>query len=147
MLRCMNRNRRYRSVWFALYQESEELTEQKGEYILYTGDREGNYTEPVEIKASVEPKSYFYNGDATVTRIFGTDLEYDKVMVVDWANKAAIQIDEYSKLWVDVNPYDDNGRLQPHDYEVKRVQITHDGTAYMFAIGRVSRDDSRKNRP
>lgn len=140
MLRCMRRNKRYKGLWYALFIESEELTEQKDGYTLYTGDRGGSYTEPKHLDACIQPKTYAYNSDSTITKIFGTDLDYDKVMILDWTEKATKEIDEYSKLWVDVDPFV-NGVLQPHDYEVKRIEIMHDMSAYIYAIGRVSRDD------
>lgn len=140
MLRCMNVNKRIKPIYVAYFLETEEVTEEKDGYTVYTGDRVGSYTELKELKVSVAPKSYFYNGDATVTNIFGTDLNYDKVIVADWTNKGAMQIDEYSRLWIDVEPYVD-GVLQPHDYEVKRIEITHDRTACYIAIGRVSRNE------
>jgi len=140
MLRCLNRNKRIRPVYVAYFIKTDELTEVKDGYTVYTGDRSGTYTDLEELSVSVAPKSYFYNGDATVTSVFGTDLNYDKVIVADWTNEGAMKIDEYSKLWVDVEPYID-GILQPHDYEVKRIEITHDRTAIYIAIGRVSRNE------
>ena len=140
MMRCMKANMRKEKIWFAKFVSSNELTEQKGEYTLYTGDRGGNYTELKSFRANIALKSYFYNGDSTSTMIFGTDIDYDRVIQVDWTNEVVWEIDEYSKLWVDVEPYID-GVLQPHDYEVVRIGNTHDSLIRTIAIKRVSRNE------
>lgn len=140
MLRCMKRNKRYKGLWYALFIESDELTEEKDGYTVYTGDRGGKYSDLVYLDASIQPKTYAYNSDSTITKIFGTDLNYDKIMILDWTEKATKELNEYAKLWIDVEPYID-GVLQPHDYEVKRIEIMHDRSAYIYALGRVSRND------
>lgn len=141
MMRCMKRNYRTKGFYYALFLGSDEMKQEKDIFEVYTGDRSGRYTEPKYMEANIAPKSYFYNGDTTVTQMFGTDFDYDRVIQVDWANEDAWKINEYSRLWVDVEPYK-NGVLQPHDYIVKRINATHDNSALTIAIVRITRDET-----
>lgn len=131
MHRCLNRNKRKEPIWYSLYKGVSEDTTQKGQYTLYTGDRDGEYTEPVPVRVNVsDPTGYVSTGT------FGTEINYEKVLVYDWTGP--IEINEYSKLWVDVKPYKD-GVLQPCDYTVKKVQVNHDKTEYVVVIERVTK--------
>ena len=132
MFRCMNTNKRG-EIWYSLYQSSTELTEEKEGYVLYTGEKGGVYSELKSAKVNISPNK----GDAE-SDVFGTDIQYDKVLVFD--KTGPTDIDEYSRLWIDVEPYVDK-KLQPHDYEVVSIATTHDNSAYSIAVKRVKRNE------
>ena len=134
MLRCAKRNKRTEPIWYATYHETEEITVTKEGFTLYTGDKAGQYGEPISAYVNVSPA-----GGDTATMLFGTDLKYDKVLVFDGTGPT--EINEYSRLWVDIKPYDDLGNIQPHDYEVKSIATDHDKSSYAIAIARVSRNE------
>lgn len=88
-----------------------------GEYDLY-------YAPPVRKAANISAAK-----GETETRQFGEKLDYDKVILCDL--KTGIDINEYSRLWIDKEPeLDGNGLLAvdkngevitPHDYVVKKI--------------------------
>jgi len=136
MLRCAKANKRIAPIWYATFVKSNENTIVKDGFTLYTGDRGGEYTTPKPVRVNVA-----LAGGDTTTQVFGTDLKYDKILVFD-DTEDCTEIDEYSKLWVDIEPYKD-GVLQPHDYEVRQIATAHDNHSYAVAIARVSRNENR----
>ena len=135
MFRCARNNKRKEPIYYATFIASEEKQVVKDGFTLYTGDRGGEYTEPVPAKVSVSPNK----GDSDIA-LFGTELKYDRTLAYD--STGPVEINEYSRLWVDVPPYIE-GVLQPHDYEVKAVSISHDRSSYVVAIARVNKNEYR----
>jgi len=116
-VRCANRNKQY--FWYA---PQTGVTTSEDEY--------GNecsayptYGNPVKVSGNISAA----RGDV-VSRQFGDDDEYDRVIVVEDRNTA---IDEYSVLWIDETPsVDTNGALKmnedgtyetPWNYIVRKV--------------------------
>lgn len=117
-MRCMELNKQ--SFWYALYEGREALTDDygnaSGEYRLLYGD-------PQPYKANISAA----RGE-TQSNQFGENVLYDKTIILD---RGALNIDEYTILWIDSEPQlDENGHLAldengkvitPHDYVVKKV--------------------------
>ena len=90
-MRLMKRN--LKPIWYCLYQGREPVKDSDG---YETGETEISYSDPVQIKVNVSPAS----GQAQ-DEMFGTGLDYDKVIITDWMN---CPIDENSVLFVDTPP-------------------------------------------
>ena len=105
-MKCLARNKQ--TFYYALYVDKIELVDEygnnSGEYFI-------QYTEPTQYKANISSAK----GDAE-TQLFGMDLKYDKVIVID---NARINIDEQSILWIDRLPNEEN--TIPHDYVVRGI--------------------------
>lgn len=123
--------------WYALY---ESTVEDYDEYGNQVGTSE-SYGNPVQAYANISPAK----GDV-VTRQFGDDDSYDKVIVT---GDRDTPIDEYSVLWIDSEPdIDANGALKvnadgeivtPWDYIVRKVGrgLTNYGST-VIAVSKVS---------
>lgn len=100
------------TFWYALQNGSTPVTD---EYGNQTGEYQVAYANPVECRGNISAA----RGE-TVTRQFGDDLKYDRVIVLENANTP---IDEYAVLWVESVPQlDESGATQtPWDYVVVRV--------------------------
>jgi len=115
------------------------LNKQRFFYALYTGreeleDEYGNKSGEYKLLYS-NPVEYFANISAargeTQSNQFGENIVYDKSIILD---KGAVDLDEYSILWIDSEPeLDANGALvlnedgtvkTPHDYIVKKVAMS-----------------------
>ena len=109
-MRCLRRNKV--TFFYALYSSKIPITDDYGNK---TGEYEIIYGNPVEILGNVSAA----RGE-TVTRQFGEDEAYDRVIVLDDPNAP---IDEFSILWIDTTPAIDanGGTKTPHDYVVKKV--------------------------
>lgn len=109
-MRCLRRNKV--TFFYALYSSKMPITDDYGNK---TGEYEIIYGNPVEILGNVSAA----RGE-TVTRQFGEDEAYDRVIVLEDPNAP---IDEFSILWIDTKPeIDANGCTKtPHDYVVKKV--------------------------
>ena len=118
-MRCMDLNKR--RIWYAGYLAQREALDENGNR---TGQYIIEYGKPVSIMANVSAAK-----GEIATRQFGEAEAYDRVIVY---SDPDVAIDEYSILWVDVNPMlDRHGDLAtnaqsgeiitPHDYIVKRV--------------------------
>ena len=129
MMRLMKRNKQ--KIYFANYVG---VVEHINSDNLYDGDDTITYTTPEEAFVNISSTA-----GVSDVELFGADLRYDKVIAYDAFNNA-VSLNEYSILWVDVEPYVNNV-LQPHDYAVKRVAKCHDGSAYLVAIERVNRNE------
>lgn len=128
-MKLMTRN--IRPVWYSLYQ-SDELVTQTDEWgnVLNTGEHKVSYSDPVKIKASVSPAS-----GQTQEEMFGTDINYSKVMIIDNKN---CPINEYSILWVETEPkFDDEGN-PIYDYVVAAVARSLNHTSYAIRKREVS---------
>lgn len=109
-MRCLRRNKS--TVYYALFDRSEA---EEDEYGNITGEYTVVLGNPVKTRLNVSPAR---NQD--VIQIFGTDINYDKVLVSDDPNTP---INEHSVLWVDTMPeLDSSGATEtPYDYVVKKV--------------------------
>lgn len=115
----MNKQR----FFYALYTGREEL---KDEYGNKSGEYKLLYSNPVEYFANISAA----RGE-TQSNQFGENIVYDKSIILD---KGAVDLDEYSILWIDSEPeLDANGALvlnedgtvkTPHDYIVKKVAMS-----------------------
>ena len=117
-MRGMVRNKT--TFWFALYKGQEELIDEHGNA---TGQYSVTYGEPVEAYGNISAAQ-----GAVKSREFGSNVVYDKVIVLD---DTSTPIDEYAILWVDSVPEltesgqlalrDDGTVKTPHDYLVSKV--------------------------
>lgn len=109
-MRCLRRNKV--TFFYALYSSKIPITDDYGNK---TGEYEIIYGNPVEILGNVSAA----RGE-TVTRQFGEDEAYDRVIVLD---DPKCPIDEFSILWIDTLPEIgvDGDTQTPHDYVVKKV--------------------------
>lgn len=103
-MRGMVRNQQ--SFWYALYQGATDVTDSNG---YLTGEKAISYTEPVQADASISRAT-----GITFTEEFGTEADYDKVIVTFDMD---CPIDEHSVLYVDISP----GEGVEPNYIVKRV--------------------------
>lgn len=117
MARTCFRNKQ--PFWYALYDATVEQYDEYGNQI----GTSASYGNPVQTSGNISPAK----GDV-VTRQFGDDDRYDKVIVT---GDRDTPIDEYAVLWIDTVPeLDTNGALKvnadgeivtPWDYIVHRV--------------------------
>lgn len=109
-MRCLQRNKV--PFYYALYFGKSPITDDYGNK---TGEYEVTYGKPRKISGNVSAA----RGE-TVTRQFGEDEAYDRVIVLE---DPMCPIDELSVLWIGKKPeIDADGRAKtPHDYEVKKV--------------------------
>lgn len=120
-MRTLERNKV--SVWYALYEGTEDLTENG----YRTGEKAVLYSNPQEIKANVSAA----RGEAS-TRQFGEDIQYDKVIVME-----ECPFDEVSVLWIDTPPVmePDGTTNTPHDYIVRGIARSLNNVS--VAVGKV----------
>lgn len=97
---------------YALYAGNQPILDDSG---YQTGEYEISYGNPVSIQGNISAA----RGE-TVSRQFGEDIAYDKVIVLD---DPASPIDEFSVLWIDTTPVIGQGGTTetPYDYIVKKV--------------------------
>ncbi len=109
-MRCLRRNKS--KFFYALYAGKVALLDKDGNK---TGEYGVSYGNPVEVKFNISAA----RGE-TVTRQFGEDVTYDRVIVLDDMN---CPIDEYAILWIDKFPeIDADGTTKTtHDHVVKKV--------------------------
>lgn len=111
--------RNMQPYWYALYAGTVEQYDEYGNQI----GTSASYGKPVQTKGNISPAK----GDV-ITRQFGDDDQYDKVIVT---GDRDTPIDEYAVLWIDTVPeLDENGALKvnadgeivtPWDYIVRKV--------------------------
>ena len=126
-MRCLRRNKV--PFYYALFTER---VEEEDDYGNKTGTFEVRYGDPVKAKANISPAR-----NAETVELFGTDINYDKVIVMCPAD---VPIDEHSVLWVDTLPELDNeGKTQtPYDYIVKKAARSLNSVCYAIAKVNVS---------
>lgn len=107
-MRGLMRNKR--TVCYKNFVATEYLEDQSG---TKTGRKQTVYSDVKRMYASVSTPT-----GSTSLEMFGTNENYDKVVVAD---KPDIEIDENSILWLD-HVY---GEDVPHDYVVKRIIRNH----------------------
>ena len=97
----------------------------------YTGEYEITYTRPIMFMGHISGAK----GSSQV-EIFGTDVAYDKVLLINKAKFIKLKITENSVFFLDKKPqYDNDAPL--YDYRVKRIAETVNEVA--IALEKVSR--------
>ena len=114
------------TVYYCNPNGTTEATDSNGDY---TGETVTVYTVAAPVEAAVsEPTG------RVVNEMFGNDLQYDKVAVMQ--NDKAVGITESSVFFVDKSPeYDDSAPL--YDYIVRRIARSRNFTA--IALKRVDK--------
>lgn len=112
-MRTLNRNKT--RIYYANYIGK---TPVKDEYGNLTGEYAIVYGNPFAVMANVSAAQ-----GETITRQFGEDVRYDRVIVLD---DPAFPIAESSILWIDRTPQiaADGSTKTPHDYIVNRVAVS-----------------------
>lgn len=111
-----------KTFYYATYSGNTMLKDSDGNY---TGETEQSYSNPISAKGNISASK-----GSTEAELFGTMLDYDKVIVMDAS--VPTYIDENSVLWIDTMPdLDDDGATDtPHDYIVKKVAESINYIAY-----------------
>ena len=124
-MRCLRRNKS--KFFYALYKEKTPLEDDYGNK---TGEYEIIYGKPVEMKGNISAA----RGE-TITRQFGEDVTYDRVIVLE---DLRCPIDEFSVLWIDTEPVleADGATKTPHDYVVTKVATSINSVA--IAVSKVT---------
>lgn len=124
-MRCLRRNQS--KFYYALYKEKNPILD---EYGNKSGEYEIIYGTPAELEGNISAA----RGE-TVTRQFGEDVSYDRVIVLE---DPQCPIDEFSILWIDTTPVlDADGATEtPHDYVVTKVAASLNSVA--IAVSKVS---------
>ena len=109
-MRCLRRN--LVRIFYANYIDREAV---KDEYGNLTGEYKLQYGNPQEVEGNVSAA----RGEV-ITRQFGDDESYDRVIVMDDLN---VPIEKSSILWIENMPVikPDGTTDTPHDYIVKQV--------------------------
>ena len=119
-MRCLDRDRRW--ILVSLYESKKPEVDSFGRY---TGRNVVERSEPVGVLCSVSAARGSAQDD-----IFGTDVAYDRAVIVDDPD---FEIDEVAVLWID--DVDGSGAEAPdpgdapYDYTVERVARTPAYTA------------------
>ena len=114
-------------IYYANFREKIPLTD---EYGNLNGEYEIVYDIPVEVNANVSAAK-----GESVTRQFGEDEAYDRVIVMD---DPKVPIDTSSVLWIDTLPEikSDGSTNTPYDYIVKPVSPSLDSIS--IAVSKVN---------
>jgi hypothetical protein len=109
-MRILHRNKV--RIFYANYVDKVPVTDEDG---YQTGEYEVVYSNPVEARGNVSSA----RGEV-VTRQFGEDESYDRVIVMD---DPQVPITQASVLWIDTAPtiQADGTTDTPYDYIVKKV--------------------------
>ena len=109
-MRCLRRHEK--PCYYALFDHVGQYTD---EYGNVTSSADVKYQNPVKLIAHVSPAR-----NTESVEMFGTDINYDKTIVVDDPDTP---IDEHAVLWVDTMPVlnEDGTTETPFDYVVRRV--------------------------
>jgi len=125
-MRCLKRNKQ--KFYYAQYTGKTPILDEYGNATL---ESRIQYSSPILMEANISSTT---KGSDSNIELFGTAIQYDKVIVTD---DMACPINEYSVLCVDVLPsYDSEGNLL-YDYIVKRVGKSLNSISY--AITKVER--------
>lgn len=90
-MRTLDRNKR--TFYYALWLGKQEIIDDMGRH---TGEKATRYSEWTQIKSNISPA----RGESEA-ELFGTDVQYDRVFVVDDVN---CPIDENTVLAIDIEP-------------------------------------------
>ena len=109
-MRILHRNKV--RIFYANYVGKEPILDEDG---YQTGEYQVIYSNPVEVRGNVSSA----RGEV-VTRQFGEDESYDRVIVMD---DPKVPITKSSVLWIDTMPtiLSDGTTETPYDYIVKQV--------------------------
>lgn len=123
-MRTLDYNKR--TFYYCLFSGKTKIVDADGNF---TGEYTSGYSEAVAAKGNISAAS----GSADMEQ-FGTDIAYDKVIVLEGTNWA---IDEHTVLFVDAEPsYEDELHTLPkYNYTVTRVAKSLNHTT--LAIKRV----------
>lgn len=123
-MRCLERNKK--KFFYALYEKKIPMVDGNGHK---TGEYEIVFSKPVAMKGNISSAR-----GKTVTRQFGEDVSYDRVIVLD---NPMCPINEHSILWIDTKPVlkKDGSTDTPHDYVVTKVAPSINSTA--IAVSKV----------
>jgi len=125
-MRACQRNKQ--PFYYALYEGKSEIVNDG----LKTGEWETVYSEPIFMGGNISAAK-----GETETRMFGEDIDYDKVIFLP---DAKTPINEYSVLWIDRFPALFAGTTPtPFDYVVKRVARSL--TSTLIAIKKINISD------
>lgn len=121
-MRCLRRNKV--PYWYAVYVRSETAYDDYGN----ESGKNVVYSHPVEGRINASPAK-----DVSTVAVFGTDVNYDKVLAAD-----NIAFDENAMLWLDTPPVlnSDGSTDTPPDYVVKR--IARSLNSVLVAVSRVN---------
>lgn len=117
-MRCLERNKQ--EFYYCLY----GVKERKDEY----GNSVKGYGEAISMSANISPAT-----GNTQVEPFGTEIEYDKVIVTDDVN---CPIDENTVLFIDKEPIFTTNGEPLNDYVVKKVAKSLNSISY--AVSRVN---------
>lgn len=115
-MRILERNKQ--SFYYSIYQGDSEIRDEYGNPLP-------KYSEAVPHRASISAAKGYAE-----TELFGTALEYDRVIITDDMD---CPIDEQSILFVDIKPKFDDFKKPLGDYIVKRVARSLNNIAYAIS--------------
>lgn len=100
--------RNTQTMYYALYSDKTPVYDEDG---YETGDYTVGYDTPIELNANIVSKN-----SAIAMEYFGTDLEYNKVILVD----NSCEIEETTAIWIGTDsPIEDTSIA--HNYKVKAI--------------------------
>jgi len=112
-MRNLERNKQ--PISFLNYLGTEDLLDSKG---FLTGEKKVKYTPSKQIKAHVSGAK-----GSSMIEVFGTDIAYDKIILLTKKEVADYGITENTVFFIDVQPAYENG-VPLYDYRVKRIATT-----------------------
>ena len=126
-MKCLKRNKQ--SFYYAAYLGKEPLRDETGHL---TGEYKIQYDKPIQISGNISPAQ----GNAQ-SEIFGIDVKYERVIVID---DLSCPINEYSILFIEVQPFVNERGDFNNDYVVKAVARSLNSIS--IAIGRTANDEN-----
>ena len=131
-MRNLERNKQ--ELFYLNYVKTEKVLDSNNPE-LKTGEKRVVYTKAIKIKAHVSGAK-----GSSMVEVFGTDISYDKTILLTKNEFAKSGINENSVFFIDTPvKYIDNVPL--YDYEVKRIANTPNEV--LIAVKRVSANESR----
>lgn len=128
-MRNLKRNKS--TITYLNYVKNDEVLDEEG---FKTGEKKVVYTRPQKIKAHVSGAK-----GSSMVEVFGTDISYDKTVLIDKADFVKAKINENSVFFIDTAvKYEDSVPL--YDYRVKRIAETINQV--LIAVEKVSANES-----
>lgn len=124
-MKCLKRNKI--KFYYSLFLDKVPITDSNGRK---TGEYTVSYSKPICLEANISSAQ----GETQVEQ-FGTDLQYDKVIVTE---DTTLGIDENTVLFVDVPPQFDTDGRPIYDYIVKKVAKSLNSISYAISKVKVS---------
>lgn len=126
-----NLKRNQTSITYLNYVKDDDVLDEEG---FKTGEKKVVYTRAQEIKAHVSGAK-----GSSMVEVFGTDISYDKTVLIDKADFVKAKINENSVFFIDTAvKYEDSVPL--YDYRVKRIAETINQV--LIAVEKVSANES-----